>query len=158
MQYQVLTWKSDAMESTPAAGENIAVLRKARSMGQDKLAREAGMSVSYLSKIEIGERPATPPVVAAIAKALHVTTARIYGQPFLGPSEQADLLNDLRSTVRRHKLPREDQPAPAVLAGELKKAAVLRADTRYLELLRVLPSLLGQVTANAMASDRKSVV
>ncbi|GAA1881755.1 helix-turn-helix domain-containing protein [Streptantibioticus ferralitis] len=141
------------MESTPAAGENIAVLRKARGMGQAKLAREAGISLSYLSKIEVGTRPATPPVVAAIAKALHVTTARIYGQPFMGPSEQADLLNELRSAVRRNTLPRENQPAPDALAASLRKAAELRAETRYLELLRVLPKLLGEVIADAMASD-----
>lgn len=141
------------MESTPAAGQNIAVLRKARQMGQAKLAREAGISLSYLSKIEVGERPATPPVVAALARALHVTTARIYGQPFLGPSEQSDLLNDLRDAVRRHTLPREDQPAPKTLDEELRRAAALRADTRYLELLRILPRLLGRATANALASD-----
>ncbi|MBM9505849.1 helix-turn-helix domain-containing protein [Actinacidiphila acididurans] len=140
------------MESTPAAGENIAVLRKARGMGQAKLAREAGISLSLLSKIEVGTRAATPPVVADIARALHVTTARIYGQPFMGPSEQADLLNELRSAVRRHTLPREDQPTPTALAEELNRAAALRADTRYLELLRLLPSLLGRVTASALAS------
>lgn len=141
------------MDSTPAAGENIAVLRKARGMGQAKLAREAGISLSLLSKIEVGTRAATPPVVAHIARALHVTTARIYGQPFMGPSEQADLLNELRSAVRRYTLPREDRPAPAALAAELARAAALRADTRYLELLRLLPSLLGRATATAMASD-----
>ncbi|GAA2505726.1 hypothetical protein GCM10010406_47980 [Streptomyces thermolineatus] len=140
------------MESTPAAGENIAVLRKARGLGQAKLAREAGISLSYLSKIEVGERPATPPVVAAIAKALHLPTARIYGQPFLEPSEQADLLNDLRGAVRRHTLPKEDVPPPEVLASDIRKAALLRADTRYLELLRMLPKLLGQVTAAALSS------
>ncbi|MEW1865985.1 helix-turn-helix transcriptional regulator [Streptomyces sp. NPDC088194] len=140
------------MESTPAAGENIAVLRKARGIGQERLAREAGISYSYLSKIEVGTRAATPPVVAAIAKALHVTTARIYGQPFLGPSEQADLLNDLRGAVRRHTLPKEDALSPSRLREELKRAATLRADTEYLELLRILPRLLGQVTASAMDS------
>src|SRR4051794_5488337 len=107
------------MESTPAAGENIAVLRKARGMGQAKLAREAGISLSLLSKIELGTRAATPPVVAAVARALHVTTARIYGQPFMGPSEQADLLNELRGAVRRHTLPRGDQSAPGALAEAL---------------------------------------
>ncbi|WP_037907143.1 helix-turn-helix domain-containing protein [Actinacidiphila yeochonensis] len=141
------------MESTPAAGENIGVLRKTRGMGQAKLAREAGISLSYLSKIEVGLRPATPPVVASIAQALHVTTARIYGQPFMGPSEQSDRLNDLRSAVRRHTLPKEDQPDPADLLRDLRHAAVLRADTRYLELLRVLPGLLGRATASALASD-----
>ncbi|KDQ69596.1 helix-turn-helix domain-containing protein [Streptomyces halstedii] len=139
------------MESTPAAGENIAVLRKVRGVGQARLAREAGISLSYLSKIEVGLRPATPPVVAAIAAALHVTTARIHGQPFLGPSEQADLLNDLRGAVRRYTLPREDLPDPSVLSTSVKQAARLRADTNYLELLRVLPRLLGEATAHALA-------
>ncbi|MDI3419812.1 helix-turn-helix domain-containing protein [Streptomyces luteolus] len=145
------------MENTPAAGENIAVLRKVRGVGQAKLAREAKISISYLTKIETGLRPATPPVVAAIAKALHVTTARIYGQPFLGPSEQADLLNDLRGAVRRHTLPKEDTPPSGELAASLNKAAQLRADTRYLELLRILPSLLGQATATALDAGGDAV-
>ncbi|MFD7547125.1 helix-turn-helix domain-containing protein [Streptomyces sp. NPDC059816] len=140
------------MESTPAPGENIAVLRKARGLAQAKLARTAGISVSYLSKIEVGTRPVTPPVVAALAKAMRVPTQRIYGQPFLGPSEQADLLNDLRSTVRRYTLPREDVPAPGQLAADVARAMQLRADTNYLELLGVLPKLLGQVTATALSS------
>jgi transcriptional regulator with XRE-family HTH domain len=138
------------LENTPAAGENIAVLRKARGLGQSKLARSAGISVSLLTKIETGTRAATPQTVAALAKAMHVTTARIYGQPFLGPSEQSDLLDDLRGAVRRHTLPREDTPTKSELEQSLRHAAQLRADTKYLELLRILPKLLGQATASAM--------
>ncbi|MEV5883061.1 helix-turn-helix transcriptional regulator [Streptomyces sp. NPDC052020] len=140
------------MESTPAPGENIAVLRKARGLGQAKLARLAGISVSYLTKIENGIRPTTPPVAAAVAKALHVPVQRIYGQPFLGPSEQADLLNELRGAVRRYTLPKEDVPDPAVLAADVDRAMRLRAETKYLELLELLPRLLGQVTATALSS------
>ncbi|MGC9544045.1 helix-turn-helix domain-containing protein [Streptomyces sp. UG1] len=153
----LLTWKSEPMESTPTAGENIAVLRKARGIGQTKLARQMGITVSYLSKVETGIRPATPVVVAGAAKALHVTTARIYGQPFSDPSEQADLLNDLRGAVRRHTLPKEDTPPPEALAGGLKHAAQLRAETKYLELLRELPTLLGQATATALDADGDAV-
>ncbi|MGW7367573.1 helix-turn-helix domain-containing protein [Streptomyces sp. NPDC054841] len=145
------------MESTPAAGENIAVLRKARGIGQAKLARQMGITVSYLSKIETGLRPATPPVVAGAARALHVTTARINGQPFTDPSEQADLLNELRGAVRRHTLPKEDTPSPGRLAERLEKAAQLRADTKYLELLRELPTLLGQATATALDAGGDAV-
>jgi transcriptional regulator with XRE-family HTH domain len=140
------------MESTPAPGENIAVLRKARGLSQSKLARLAGISVSYLTKIEVGTRPATPPVVAAVAKVLHVPTQRIYGQPWLGPSEQADRLNDLRSAVRRYTLPKEDVPDPVFLAAEVDRAMKLRAETKYLELLELLPRLLDQVTATALSS------
>ncbi|WP_371590889.1 helix-turn-helix domain-containing protein [Streptomyces sp. NBC_00470] len=140
------------MESAPTAGENIAVLRKTRGMGQTKLARLSGLSLSYLSKLETGQRPVTPPVAAAVSQALHVTPARIFGQPFMGPVEQSDLLNELRTTVRRHTLPREDVPPTAELSQALFKAATLRADTRYLELLRILPKLLGQSTAMAITA------
>lgn len=146
-----MTWKGDVMESTPTAGENIAVLRKARGTGQAKLARQAGISLSYLSKIEAGHRPATPPVIAAIAKVLHVTTARINGQPFLGPSEQADLVNELRGAVRRNTLPREDQPSPGVLTAGLEQAAVLRADARY---RRLRAACAAPAPATCRSADR----
>jgi transcriptional regulator with XRE-family HTH domain len=145
------------MDSTPTAGENIAVLRRARGYGQTRLAREAGISVSLLTKVENGDRAATPAVVASIAKALSVTTARIYGQPFADPSEQADLLNQLRGAVRRHTLPRVDVPPPAELDAMLRRAAQLRADTKYLELLRDLPDILGAATATALASGGDAI-
>jgi transcriptional regulator with XRE-family HTH domain len=44
------------MEKTPGPGLNVAILRKQRDMSQVKLARKAGISVSLLSKIEIGDR------------------------------------------------------------------------------------------------------
>ncbi|RLV10376.1 hypothetical protein CTZ27_03980 [Streptomyces griseocarneus] len=135
---------------TPAAGDNIAAMRKARGISQTKLAHDANISVSLLRKVEKGTRAATPAAVAAVAKALRVPTARIYGQPFLGPSEQSELLDDLRHAVRRYNLPREDTPPPDELARGLEKAADLRASTKYLELLRILPRLLGQVTATAL--------
>jgi transcriptional regulator with XRE-family HTH domain len=140
------------MTSTPSAGENIAVLRRARGYGQTRLAREAGISVSLLSKIECGDRAATPPVVASVARVLAVTTARIYGQPFADPSEQADLLNALRGAVRRHTLPKVDVLPQAELDAKLSRMARLRSDTRYLELLRELPETLGAATAAALSS------
>ncbi|MFJ2774597.1 helix-turn-helix domain-containing protein [Streptomyces sp. NPDC087300] len=145
------------MDSTPAAGENIAVLRKARGMGQVAIASKMGISTSYLRKIENGERAVTPPLAAAAAKALTVSTGRIWGQPFLTPIEQAGLLDELRLSVRRHTLPREDTPPLDELDAQLKKAAQLRANTRYLELLRVLPKLLGQATATAMDAGGDAV-
>lgn len=145
------------MDSAPSAGENIAVLRKVRGISQTKLARLMGISLSYLSKIETGLRPATPPLVAAAATALRVTTARIYGDPFADPSKQHELMNDLRAVIRRHTLPREDVPPPAELSTSLKRAAQLRADTDYLSLLQLLPKLLGQATATAMASGGDAV-
>ncbi|MER8158623.1 DNA-binding protein [Streptomyces sp. NPDC094472] len=59
--------------------------------------------------------------------------------------------------MRRHTLPHEDVPPLDELAASLKRAAQLRADTKYLELLQILPTLLGQVTATAMESDGDAV-
>ncbi|MGW9170174.1 helix-turn-helix domain-containing protein [Streptomyces decoyicus] len=137
---------------TPSPGANIAVLRRARDLSQAKVARLAGITVSHLSKVENGDRAATPPVVAALARAMGVTTARIYGEPFADPSEQSDLLTQLRGAVRRHTLPREDLLPPAELEARLKTAAELRAGTKYLQLLQILPTLLGQATASALAA------
>ncbi|UQA91415.1 hypothetical protein [Streptomyces halobius] len=95
--------------------------------------------------------------MASIAKALRVSTARIYGQPFLGPSEQSDLLEDVRNAVRRHTLPKEEVPPLDELQADLRKAAELRSNTKYLELLRMLPKLLGQATATAMAAGGDAV-
>ncbi|MFE4665493.1 helix-turn-helix domain-containing protein [Streptomyces sp. NPDC056716] len=141
------------MENTPAPGENIAVLRKARGLGQAKLAQMSGISVSYLSKIEAGTRPVTPPVVAALARAMKISTSRIYGQPYLSESKQAELLHDVRGAVRRYTLPKEDVPEPGDLAADVETVMRLRAETKYLELLEMLPKLLGQVTATALSSS-----
>ncbi|MGI9003081.1 MAG: helix-turn-helix domain-containing protein [Pseudonocardia sp.] len=48
----------------------VAELRKARDLTQAALARRAGVSVSLLSKIEIGDRTLPPTIAAAIARAL----------------------------------------------------------------------------------------
>ncbi|MEV7284169.1 helix-turn-helix transcriptional regulator [Streptomyces sp. NPDC093252] len=146
------------MEKTPAPGENIAVLRKARGMGRARLARLGGISVSLLTRIEEGTRPATPHIVAALAKAMRVTPARIHGQPFSDETRQAELLDDLRAAVRRYTLPREDVPPPEALAAGVQRAMALRAETRYLELLDLLPRLLGQVTATALSTPGESGV
>lgn len=149
---------SAAPERTPAAGENIQVFRKARGLTQAQLARAAHISPSLLRKIEQGLRAATPPTVASIAAALHVSTARLNGQPFLEPSEQSDLLDDLRGAVRRYNLPREDVPEPGRLDQDLRQATALRAGSQYLELLRMLPALLGQVTATALSNPGEAGV
>ncbi|MFE6778341.1 helix-turn-helix domain-containing protein [Streptomyces sp. NPDC057702] len=136
-------------ENPPTPGENIAVLRKARGIGQAKLAKHSGFTVSYLSKVETGLRPATPQFVTAVAAALRVTTARVYGQPFADTSQQAEGLDALRAAVRRHTLPREDALPPGALLSAVREAVDLRAQARYLDLLALLPTLLGKVTASA---------
>ncbi|WP_125264882.1 helix-turn-helix domain-containing protein [Streptomyces alboflavus] len=145
------------MNNATAAGENIHVLRKVQGKDQSWLSREMGISASYLRKLEHGERPVTPQIAAAAARALRVRTARIWGQPFTAPVEHSQLLDDLREALRRHTLPKEDTPPLGELAAGLREAADLRSATRYVELLRILPRLLGQATSTAMDAGGDAV-
>lgn len=54
------------------AGQAIAAARKACSITQEELARQAAISLSLLRKIEQGSRPVTPGVRAALSAILGV--------------------------------------------------------------------------------------
>ncbi|MFJ8336557.1 helix-turn-helix domain-containing protein [Streptomyces sp. NPDC094437] len=56
------------MEGTPAPGESLAVLRRARGLGRAELARLTGLPSSYLRRIEDGTRPVTHPVLATVTR------------------------------------------------------------------------------------------
>jgi tetratricopeptide (TPR) repeat protein len=58
--------------------------------------------------------------------------------------------------VRRYTLPKEDVPEPSQLARDVERAMKLRAETKYLELLEMLPRLLGQATATALSAPGES--
>ncbi|WP_407987773.1 helix-turn-helix domain-containing protein [Kitasatospora sp. CMC57] len=138
---------------SPAVGENIAIFRKTRvpAVTQDSLARRARISVSLLSKIETGDRVASPPVVAAIAQALGTTTARLYFGS--RPDTPVDL-DPLRAAVRRYDI--ADTAREPVkrehLTAALAQAGSLRAATRYDELSVILPELLADATTHALAT------
>lgn len=55
-------------------GENpIRVWREYRGLTQQQVAEEAGISKPYLSQLESGQRKGTAEVLAAVARALHVS-------------------------------------------------------------------------------------
>ncbi len=65
-QATVFLGRADHMGKTTelAPGANLAALRKERGLTQRQLARLANISVSLLSKIEVGDRTLTPAVAA----------------------------------------------------------------------------------------------
>jgi transcriptional regulator with XRE-family HTH domain len=133
-------------------GVRVAVLRKARGLTQHALARRAGISMSLLSKIEVGDRALTPQAAAALARALRMTLGALYGEAELS-EDQGALLEELRAAVRRYDIP--DQTAPrteAELRGELAQAVVLRERAELDRLLRMLPGLLTRATTYAHAA------
>ncbi|MCQ8188471.1 helix-turn-helix domain-containing protein [Streptomyces rugosispiralis] len=108
----------------PGPGANVAVCRKARGFSQVALARRAGVSVSLLSKIEVGDRALTPGIAAALAQAMGLTLDELLGT---APVERADekSLAALNYAVRRFDIP--DTPpshpeGPSVRAGRAERA------------------------------------
>ncbi|KPC63578.1 XRE family transcriptional regulator [Streptomyces sp. NRRL F-6602] len=136
----------------PGPGANVAVCRKARGFSQVALARKAGVSVSLLSKIEIGDRALTQGVAAALARAMGLTLDELLGT---APVERADENNmtALDHAVRRFAIP--DTP-PAHPEGLPRRLAELNEHRYRTELSAVslkLPGVLADATNHAHATQ-----
>ncbi|MCX4682615.1 helix-turn-helix domain-containing protein [Streptomyces sp. NBC_01433] len=122
-------------------GQRIKRLRAERHLTQQALSDLSQVPYSTLTKTEQGVLPASPHLIAAVARALHVEVATVTGQPYLTelradeldiliqPIREAldvyDLGADPEIAPRPHQLLRDDaeQLLVAVRAGEIKQAA-----------------------------------
>ncbi len=139
------------MGSADTGGTRVAEVRKARGVTQAALARRAGISVSLLSKIEIGDRTLTPGIAAVIARSLQLSLGALYGEAEVSV-DQSMLLEDLRTAVRRYDIPDQAPvPDPAQLRIDLDHAIAFREQADLAGLLRVLPGLLTRATTYAHA-------
>lgn len=140
------------MGAADNGGSRVAELRKERDVTQAALARRARVSLSLLSKIEVGDRTLTPAVAAAIARALQISLDELYEETEISP-EQSTVLADLRTAVRRYDIP-DQAPAPdtAQLRSEVNQAVILREQADLAGLLRMLPSLVTRTTTCAHAA------
>jgi len=138
--------------ATPGPGRNVAILRKERDMSQVKLARKAGVSISLLSKIEIGDRTLSQGVAAALARAMGITLDEVLGKVQVKRIDETHL-KDLRAAIRRFDLPPGEAPDhPEVLNHELAELSTLRCDANLSGVLKKLPTLLSKVTNYAHAA------
>jgi transcriptional regulator with XRE-family HTH domain len=133
---------------TPGPGRNVAVLRKQRDMSQVKLAQKARVSVSLLSKIEIGDRALTQGVAAALASAMGTTLDEVLGKAQVKKSDEGKL-DELRSAIRRFDLPGDSPPNPDTLAHECAVVKKLVHNANLSGLIDKLPKLLPAVTNHA---------
>ncbi|MCP2262663.1 DNA-binding transcriptional regulator, XRE-family HTH domain [Streptoalloteichus tenebrarius] len=140
---------------TPGPGRNVAIIRKQRGMSQVQLARAAGVSVSLLSKIEIGDWALSPGVAAALARGMGVTLDEVLGQavPQRGEDEQ---LKELRAVMRRFDLPGDPPSDPQVIKRELATIFRLRGDANLRGLLTALPQAITCTTNYAHAAGTPS--
>ncbi|MEU1298908.1 helix-turn-helix domain-containing protein [Streptomyces shenzhenensis] len=127
----------------PGPGANVAARRKELGLSQVALARRAGVSVSLLSKIEVGDRALTQGVGAALARAMNLTLDEL-----LGSAPEANL-NELNWALRRFDVPGEPPEHPERLQQEVDELNKLRWNTELSKVLRRLPGTLTRVTNHA---------
>ena len=73
-------------DEVPTIGTRLRVLRRWRAMTQTELAGLAGLSSSFISMIESGDRPLDRrSQIAALAAALRVSETELAGGPHLSP-------------------------------------------------------------------------
>lgn len=113
----MLGWRGSTVAkvngSDGGIGARVALIRRRWGMSQQRLAMEAHVSKSLLSKVEAGWRPATPPFTAAVARALGVDVAELTQQPYRSLAASEEQLHRAIPTIRRSlltsELPDEDE-------------------------------------------------
>lgn len=146
------------LSATEHTGDRIARYRKLRHLTQRALAERASLSYSLLTKIEQGVKPASPAVLAAVARALSVQTIDLTGQPYLTELQQDELdglIQPIREALDLYDLGVDPEVAPrgiAALAAEADQLCALVRDTQLKDAARALPALITEVTTAAHAA------
>lgn len=132
-------------------GARIAAARKRAGLTQRGLAMLIPYSYSLLRHVESGHRSASPQLVAAVARALHLPVTSLTGPPMqLRPDRVAALVRPLREALDLWDLPGPDEYRPFVTvrdlaAGADEVCALVRA-TRLSHAAAQLPALLLDLT------------
>lgn len=117
-------------------GDRTARARKLAGLTQWQLAERANVSVSLLRKVEHGNRPASPAFTAAVARALGVSTADLYGQPFdhgaAGEHSVHAVIPELRRELAAYRLPPDACPSRTLtdLSDAVARAPEIRPGRR----------------------------
>lgn len=80
-------------------GKNIKKFRKERHFTQQRLAEELNISLSYLSKIECGKKPASIEIYHRIAKFFKVDVSAIIDAPEIQKNRCATVIHDINAIL-----------------------------------------------------------
>ncbi|WP_326594966.1 helix-turn-helix domain-containing protein [Streptomyces sp. NBC_01803] len=133
-------------------GARIADHRKLRQLTQAGLAQRAFLSRGTIAKVEAGLTPATPAIVAAVARALEVEIAVLNGQPYMDEMRQDRLdrmVAPLSDVLDMYDLGPDPYITPrplGVIAAEVDELCAQTCATEYKGVGEKLPGLLGELT------------
>ncbi|WEB40753.1 helix-turn-helix domain-containing protein [Streptomyces yunnanensis] len=148
-------------------GARIADHRKLRQLTQAGLAQRAYVSRGTIAKVEAGLTPATPAMVAAVARVLEVDITVLNGQPYMSEMRQDRLdrmIAPLSEALDLYDLGPDPEITPrpvAVLEAEVDALCAGACATEYKGIGSKLPGLLGELTTALSllptGSDRQRV-
>lgn len=131
-------------------GSRIARIRKQRGLTQQGLAMRANISKSLLSKVECGQKPASPALLAACARTLGVSTSDLLGQPYaeeLRRDRMDALIQPIREGLENWDVALDWETAPrpvALIRADVQQALVQRRQAQYTDMVRDLPGLIDE--------------
>lgn len=141
-------------------GRRIAHARKRRQLTQRELAEQIPCSKSLIAQVEGGHKPASPSLIGAVARVLHVEVTELTGQPYRGTTATTDRIHAAIPEIREALVYWDIPPALDVpprtlpdLRAEVENASRLRQAARYVELGAILPALIKELTVHLHASD-----
>jgi transcriptional regulator with XRE-family HTH domain len=140
-------------------GRRISRKRRGRGLTQQGLAARANVSASLLQKVERGDRAATPSLVAAVAAALHVDPAELYGQPYRarygGDQVHASIAEIRRALACVDVPPDLDTPPRQLveLAAEVANLRRLQQAARDAQVGARVPAVLAELTVHAYETE-----
>ncbi|MBB5939372.1 helix-turn-helix domain-containing protein [Streptomyces zagrosensis] len=136
-------------------GARIREIRLIRDYTLAQLSTRSHVSTSQLSRVEKGEQPASPSVMAAVARALGVTLSVLHGQPYIHmlQKDQLDrLLTPISSALDAWDIPPDDDIPTQPLDEVAARVAALsrqRAQGEFGEVAEALPEVIA-TTATAV--------
>ncbi|WP_217196591.1 helix-turn-helix domain-containing protein [Streptomyces buecherae] len=134
------------------AGTRIREIRLIRDYTLAQLSQRSHVSTSQLSRVENGEQPPSPSVLAAVARALGVTLSVLHGQPYVHmlQKDQLDrLLAPISSALDTWDIPPDDdmpQDSLDAVAGRVSALSRLRAKGEFAQVAEGLPEAIAATT------------
>ncbi|MFI1398472.1 helix-turn-helix domain-containing protein [Streptomyces sp. NPDC020681] len=144
-------------------GNRIAYHRKRAGLTQRGLAQKIPYSYSLLTQVESGHKPASPDLVATVAKVLCVDVTSLTGQPYVTELQQdrlAELVRPIREALDLYDLGADPaitpRPTPQLVAAAENLCRLVRA-TKLHDAALELPDVIAEITTAAYRAPSSEV-